>query len=84
MWNAENKTVLNSASLGELGTKEFALEQTAVLLHVIASLDPEKVDEKYIYSKMKKFEYHLLKNENAGVLAFYFSLKSIVFWIKVH
>lgn len=43
-----------------------------------------KVDERHIYSKMKKFEYHLLKNENAGVLAFYFSLKSIVFWIKVH
>lgn len=43
-----------------------------------------KVDEKNIYSKMKKFEYHLLKKENASVLAFYFSLKSIAFWIKVH
>ncbi len=41
---------------------------------VIEILD--KVEEQHIYSKMKKFEYKLLKNKRIGILRRYFSVKA--------
>jgi glycosyltransferase involved in cell wall biosynthesis len=43
-----------------------------------------KVEARYLPSKMKKFEYGLLSKKDEKRLAFYFSLKSVVFWLKVH
>ena len=44
----------------------------------------DKADINYIYSRLKRFEYRLFKLDNEDILAFYFSLKSIVFWCKVN